>query len=139
MIGASMSPGHRYDPRLALVFAILLGYLGVDRFYTGRVGLGLLKLVTFGGFGIWWIVDIVIFAVEVAQRPRSTVVEDRKSDVTGETRRRRGGIRDGHVTGVQTCALPISATTHASPSFSRFCWGTWERTGSTRAASVWDS
>jgi len=70
-----MSPGHRYDPRLALVFAILLGYLGVDRFYTGRVGLGLLKLVTFGGFGIWWIVDIVIFAVEVAQRPRSTVVE----------------------------------------------------------------
>jgi TM2 domain-containing membrane protein YozV len=34
-----------------------LGYLGADRFYNGQVGWGIVKLVTLGAGGIWWLVD----------------------------------------------------------------------------------
>lgn len=46
----------------ALILSILLGELGIDRFYLGYTGLGLLKLITVGGFGIWWIIDIISIA-----------------------------------------------------------------------------
>ncbi len=45
------------DPTLILVLSILVGYLGIDRFLIGDVGLGVGKLLTCGGFGIWQIVD----------------------------------------------------------------------------------
>jgi TM2 domain-containing membrane protein YozV len=46
----------------ALILSILIGTLGVDRFYLGYTGLGILKLLTAGGFGIWWIIDIIMIA-----------------------------------------------------------------------------
>ena len=46
----------------ALVLSIFLGELGIDRFYLGYTGLGLLKLITVGGCGIWWIIDIIKIA-----------------------------------------------------------------------------
>ena len=53
-------PAQGYDWTVALVLSILVGEFGVDRFYTGSIMLGILKLITFGGCGIWWIIDIIM-------------------------------------------------------------------------------
>lgn len=42
------------------LFSLLLGFLGVDRFYLGKVGTGILKLITIGGFGIWYLIDLIL-------------------------------------------------------------------------------
>lgn len=47
---------------LVLLMSIFFGSIGVDRFIMGHIGLGLLKLVTIGGFGIWWLVDVILIA-----------------------------------------------------------------------------
>ena len=49
--------------RAALVLSICLGFFGADRFYVGRPGLGLLKLVTAGGYFVWWLIDIILLLV----------------------------------------------------------------------------
>ena len=45
-----------------LILSVLLGGLGVDRFYAGHIGLGVLKLLTVGGCGIWALIDIIMVA-----------------------------------------------------------------------------
>jgi len=43
-----------------LLYSLLLGFLGMDRFCLGHTGTAVGKLLTLGGVGIWWIVDIVL-------------------------------------------------------------------------------
>lgn len=50
------------DKTTALILSILLGGIGVDRFYLGYTGMGILKLLTGGCFGILWLIDIINIA-----------------------------------------------------------------------------
>lgn len=45
------------DPVLSLIVSIVGGSLGIDRFLIGDIGLGIAKLLTCGGIGIWTIID----------------------------------------------------------------------------------
>ena len=49
---------------LTLVMSIIFGSFGVDRFIMGQVGLGILKLITLGGCGVWWLIDVILIAIK---------------------------------------------------------------------------
>ena len=49
----------RAHMRMAL--SICVGYLGLDRFYEGQIGIGVLKLITLGAFGAWWLADAAYY------------------------------------------------------------------------------
>jgi TM2 domain-containing membrane protein YozV len=48
---------------VAMILAWFLGVFGVDRFYLGYTGIGLAKLFTFGGLGIWALIDFILIAL----------------------------------------------------------------------------
>ena len=48
------------DPTTILIVSLLAGTLGIDRFMIGDTGMGIGKLLTCGGFGIWAIIDLFL-------------------------------------------------------------------------------
>ena len=64
-VQASQIPGVFSDKSYttALILSILLGGLGIDRFYLGYTGLGVAKLLTLGGCGIWALIDLILIAM----------------------------------------------------------------------------
>lgn len=49
---------------IALVLCVFLGWLGIHRFYEGKIFTGIIYLFTFGIFGIGWIIDIIRIALK---------------------------------------------------------------------------
>ena len=54
---AALAMAEFKDPTISLIISLLGGGLGIDRFYIGDTGLGIAKLLTCGGLGIWSIID----------------------------------------------------------------------------------
>ena len=45
---------------VAFLLCFLLGYFGIHRFYVGKIGTGILMIVTLGGLGVWYLADLIL-------------------------------------------------------------------------------
>jgi len=59
--GVSRISEKGFVPTVLLCF--FLGFLGIHRFYVGKVGTGILQLITLGGLGIWALIDFILITV----------------------------------------------------------------------------
>jgi hypothetical protein len=57
-----MTPPSDKSRGIAFILALVLGVFGAHRFYVGKVGTGLLMVVTIGGLGIWYLYDVIMVA-----------------------------------------------------------------------------
>lgn len=48
---------------VSLLLCLFLGKLGVHRFYSGKIGTGILMFFTAGGLGVWWLIDLIFVAL----------------------------------------------------------------------------
>jgi TM2 domain-containing membrane protein YozV len=62
---------------VAMLLSLFLGYLGIDRFYLGLNLTGFLKLITLGGFGIWYVIDFLLIAFNVIKDSNGLIPEKR--------------------------------------------------------------
>ena len=61
------------DPTTILIVSILTGSLGIDRFMIGDTGLGIGKLLTCGGFGVWYLVDLFLIMGATREKNYATI------------------------------------------------------------------
>ncbi len=52
------------DTFVVFLLSLFLGCYGIDRFMLEQIGLGILKLLTGGGCGIWWLIDLFLIMEE---------------------------------------------------------------------------
>jgi TM2 domain-containing membrane protein YozV len=72
------------------LLCFFVGVLGIHRFYVGKMGTGILQLITFGGFGLWTLVDFVMIVAGKFTDSNGRVVmlsQPTAGTPTGTTRR----------------------------------------------------
>ena len=48
---------------ISLLLCWFLGAIGAHRFFVGKIGTGILMIITCGGLGIWWLIDFIMILV----------------------------------------------------------------------------
>lgn len=62
-LGRQLGPVSDKEWLVALLLSFFVGFLGVHRFYTGHIGIGVVQLLTLGGCGIWALIDLILILV----------------------------------------------------------------------------
>ena len=78
---------------VALALGFFGGFFGLHRFYVGKTQSGIAMIVTFGGFGIWWLYDMVLLATGEFRDAEDLPLRNWAVD---DTRPYRGGGRSDH-------------------------------------------
>lgn len=91
--GSSLNISTR-DKGILILLSSWLGVLGVDKFYMGKIGLGVAKLLTFGGCGIWALVDNIIYMVSLPQDSEGRQILDRKTQEQVQSGRTEWSSKD---------------------------------------------
>jgi TM2 domain-containing membrane protein YozV len=65
MSNVGITYGAVSDKRIlpAFLLCFLFGFLGIHRFYVGKIGTGILQILTLGGLGIWVIIDLIMIII----------------------------------------------------------------------------
>lgn len=61
---------------VASLLCFFLGYLGVHRFYVGKIGTGILQIVTVGGLGIWMLIDLIMILAGAFKDNQGLVISE---------------------------------------------------------------
>lgn len=63
------------SPIAVLLLCMFLGGMGIHRFYVGKIGTGLLMLITFGGLGIWSLIDFALIISNTFTDSKGNIIE----------------------------------------------------------------
>ena len=92
---------------ITLLICVFLGGLGVHRFFVDKIGTGILMLITLGGLGLWWIIDIILIVIGsfedsegkvIAYQATGTANREPAKDIPDEIRKFAELKKDGLIT-----------------------------------------
>ena len=92
------------DPTIAIILSVLAGTLAIDRFYIGDIGLGVAKLLTCGGLGIWWLVDLFLIMNRTKEKNYQLFMQMTDGFPDGSTSGLSNGTTDGFSDGSSNSA-----------------------------------
>ena len=61
---------------VTLLLSLFLGTVGIHRFYVGKIGTGILQLITLGGCGVWTLIDIIMIVTGKFKDKEGNVIQN---------------------------------------------------------------